>query len=101
MNADLNTINVRGVSPKVGLSNQHHGDARAVVFTFVGLPAPQTPTFTWKLATFTTQTDYEQMYNQALTALNGLPLPSAQASIVTMTNMEDGDATLTIFYPTT
>jgi hypothetical protein len=118
VNADIQTY-LRGVSVngsvvansvKVTTSDQNDGDARGVVVTNTQMTSvPAMPDFQgWNVFEFDPiTTDYDELYGNLSTALNNNVLPDGTQisdnqiyfSQISMTNRQNGHATITIFYP--
>jgi len=87
----------------VAISDQHDGDARGVVFSNPSITS-QSPvsSATWQHETKSDDTDYNSLYSGIADLLNGgtLSLQSQYWAQLAYTNHKSGDATLTLFYPT-
>jgi hypothetical protein len=89
---------------KVVTSNQRDGDARGVVYFFAGeggVPMISPGGTGWQNRTFFTNTEYvRELYLPTVELLNTMPAEQAVNAHATMTNMKEGDATMTLWWPT-
>ena len=104
--AELNTISNSGchaaASAKIATSDQREGDARGIVFSNPAIQSQQLSNpCRWASKTESTRSDYTDMYNAILDAVNALSDQEAFFAKVTFSNRKDGDATMTLTWPTT
>jgi hypothetical protein len=114
----LNTLQFGNLDIKFDASNAKQSPARGVVFYQSGesnkagtekphAPSPP-PSISWNQYTWYTGHDYKSMYDAFNNVLNTGRLPDGKGflsesqvanSRVVFTNMHEGDATLSIYYP--
>lgn len=111
INGDLDAnVSTQGQSvvAKVALSDQQNGDARGVLYYWSDDEPPSISggTSEWGRVDFASETDYDGMYKNALSLLNGyeqkgvtLKTHQAAAARVCFTNRRHGDAHLVVYYP--
>ena len=124
VNGVLNSLLSGNLNVKFDISNQKNGLARGVIFFRQAWQDPpgassreapdaaDPPTFAWNFYTWSTEDAddpaYDAMYKGFVNALNNGALPNGtqlgesqvKNSRAVFTNMHDGPATLSMFYPT-
>ncbi len=97
------TSNSPNAAIMVAISDQHDGDARGLVFSNPSLSSQShVKSAKWQHQTESSSTDYDSLYSGIADLLNGgtLTLQSQYWAQLAYTNHKSGDATLTLFYPT-
>ena len=105
LRTDINGLNPKQTAwMKVAVSNQHNGDARGVIFYYSDPPEkiPEPLSLPWQYQTCRGGKDYNSLYSSAEECLNRLTeksLAVAYWAQIGFANSDDGNATLTVFYP--
>jgi Vacuolar protein sorting-associated protein 62 len=94
---------------KLAASNQRRGDARGIIFYYLGkLPLQPVAGKNWFAQTYTTDNDYQYLYDSGLKFLGGqqpsdngttLTLEQSIVALVSMSNAQHNPATLTVWWP--
>lgn len=95
----------QSVSVKIAASNQNDGKARAVVYYTRDKPSegPKAPTGPWLSKVFSTDSDYDKMYQDVMAFLNGSD-PDGPAtselywSRISMTNAHTFKSNIVVWY---
>ena len=108
MTTEINSISttaIEALMTKVTVSDQKSGDARGIAFFYSGTVSsvPELPDdVKWTMTEKTSTSDYTKLYNDVTELLDGFTdenFYQAFYAYVNMTNRQDGDATIEVWYP--